>query len=299
MAKRKLGVKLSLDLIMLLVLILLLYKSNFGMAFHEIAGLAVLGGFLFHILLNWKWVVGITGSFFSKRIKGRARLSWAINFGLLVCFAIIEISGIYISKVVFHASGEASWKVLHYFCTALAMILLGIHIGLHASMLGNTIKKILHLSQRLAKILCVVLTVAIVGLGCYSFTSTSFCRWLAMPFQTQGAMTRGERPEFSREEAGFTPSDGQDEEGAGEGGSAMGEPSGNEIAEDGALPNQDKGMSNRGNMRHEGGSSSVLWNSLQMLSIIFLVATVTACLECFIKRRFKRQPVHSATQIAR
>lgn len=63
---KKIWIKLCLDAAMLVVLSLLFWKGNFGMEFHEIAGLAVLGAFVLHILLNWRWVLQVTAHFFQK-----------------------------------------------------------------------------------------------------------------------------------------------------------------------------------------------------------------------------------------
>ena len=101
MKNKKLWFKLLLDGLMLIALTLLFWKENFGMSFHEIVGVSVLGAFLLHLILNWRWVCRITGRFFSRGMTARARVGYLVDAGLLVCFAVIGFSGICMSRTLF------------------------------------------------------------------------------------------------------------------------------------------------------------------------------------------------------
>ena len=102
------------------------------MAFHEIAGIAICGLFIIHKLLNRKWIAAVTRSLFSRQTPVRQKLSWVLDFLLLLSFGYVLVSGILISKVVFPASGgNHAFQAGHYAAAALALALTGVHIGLH------------------------------------------------------------------------------------------------------------------------------------------------------------------------
>lgn len=275
MKNKKTCMKLLLDLAMLVIFVLLLHKMNFGVAFHEIAGLSVLGAFLLHLAWNWRWLYSVTKKFFSKNMRFRARLSWLLDFSLLVCFAIIGITGILISKVVFPFSVPGNWKTLHYFCTALAMILLGVHIGLHGSMIGSTTRNVLHLPPKIAKILCICLTVAMVVLGTYSISTDSFGSWLSMPFQTQATMPEGFHWEIGQEKTAF--SEQSRTENA--------QKNDSDQQQDEGTQGEGKFSGREGIQKGRTGSSNVLLNSLKGFSIVYLFATITALLNGIVLRK--------------
>ena len=292
MKNKKTCIKLLLDMVMLIVFVLLLHKMNFGLAFHEIAGLSIMVAFLIHLAINWRWIYGVTKNIFNKNTRFSARLSWIINFSLLVCFAIIGISGIFISKVVFHFQIPGNWKIIHYFCTALAIILLGIHVGLHASMIGNAVKRVLHLSQNIAKTLCICLTVAMVGLGVYSMMTESFVRWLSMPFMTQTNMAKGFDSEFVQDDAVFSEKDEKESEWknnldqkqieSAKGGDDRDSEGGDQLPNmkgDGKFPEMDGGQ--KGNF----GKSNFVLNAMKGISIVYVFAVVTALFKSIILRK--------------
>lgn len=288
MKRKKLWLKLLLDLVMLIVFSLLLWKNNFGIAFHEIAGLAILTVFLLHILLNWRWVCQVTKHFFSKNMTPLVRIEWILNVALVICFLCIGVSGALMSRVVFHFSVGGNWKTLHYFCSALALIFVGIHLGLHLTMIGKVLHQRLHLPLVVERILLTCFLLAVVVTGIYSLTSTSFSMWLRMPFSTEASMKNGEH-------AGM-------EHGRGEmrqNGSAPADSSPADSSEE-ELPKFDGqtkekggyGKRNRNGTTGEkqAGSSMtmVIWKAVQYISITLLFAVVTWFIERLLQRRKKR-----------
>ncbi len=269
----KLQVKLLLDLAMFVVLTLLFWKSNFGMQFHEIAGLSVLVVFLLHVLWNWRWVINVTKHFFRKGISFRTRLGWIVNAGLLVCFLIIGVSGVFMSRVLFHFSVGGNWKTPHYFCSALALILVGIHIGLHWPMIGNIFRSKLHVHPPLTKTITVCFAAAVIVVGIYSIPTTSFSRWLVMPFLTQNTtnITKDARPPFEDQQQGIQ---------------NHGEALPSSDAQSGTqLPEKEPNASNEldGNSREIGHSrtqesanaGAILWKCVQYGSICILISMIT------------------------
>ena len=200
MKNKKLWFKLLLDGLMLIALTLLFWKENFGMSFHEIVGVSVLGAFLLHLILNWRWVCRITGRFFSRGMTARARVGYLVDAGLLVCFAVIGFSGICMSRTLFRLSVEGNWKTPHYFCSALALILVGVHLGMHFTLIANALRSRIRLRPLAGKAAAICLGAAVIAVGVYAVQSTSFSQWLNMPFQTRAYAENRVRPSAEGEE---------------------------------------------------------------------------------------------------
>ena len=103
--------------------------------------------------------------------------------------------------------GSGAWKTIHYFCSALALILVGVHVGLHGAFIQARLSAIG--IKRVARWAAALLAVAAVGLGAYGLTQTSFTRWISMPFASAGSQPQ--RSELSLEFGGAGQT--QDEEG--------------------------------------------------------------------------------------
>ena len=198
--------KLALDALMLIILLLMYRKNVLGMTFHEVGGLAVCGLFIIHILLNGNWVLAVTGKLFSRKTGWKMKLNWLIDFLLLLCFVYILVSGILISEVVFEGQqGMHSFKTGHYAVSALALILLGVHMGLHyESIVNRTPARRVPLQLR--RVTAVLLSAAILGAGAYTLGTSSFLNWfgnlgsvfgMSSPLQTDGlrAVPQGDADE--------------------------------------------------------------------------------------------------------
>ncbi len=187
-----------MDVLLLLALLISFNKNAISMAYHEIAGLAIIAAFVIHHLINRKWIGTITGKLFSKNIKTSAKVSWVVDALMFVCWLLIGISGVLISHVVFHFNVQGmTWKTIHYFCAALSIILTGIHLGLHTGFIGGMWKKLpAGFYGKAAKGIGLVLLIAVFAFGCYSFTATSFSRWISMPFASS-QMGEGMRPSMT------------------------------------------------------------------------------------------------------
>ena len=176
--KMKNRIKLALDIVMLVVLLLMYKKDVLGLGFHEIGGMALCGLFIIHKLLSGQWILAVTGKLFSKKISWRLKLNWLIDFLQLVCFAYILVSGILISKVLFDgAHGVSAIKTAHYAVSALALLLTGVHVGLHYEWIvkRTPARRLPILARRISAI---VISVMILGFGVYQMTATSFLSWM-------------------------------------------------------------------------------------------------------------------------
>ena len=294
-ASHKRMLKLSLDVIMLVLLVLMYRKQVISMAFHEIGGLALIGLFVIHHLVNAKWIGAVTRKLFRKDTSGVVRARYIVDVLLLLAFLAVGVTGVLISKVVFSIHVQGNFKTLHYFASALAIILMGVHLGLHADYIfGKILRKG---ANKVAKaVLCVVIA-AMVAFGGYSLFTTSFVRFLAAPLQAASMShselrpgddialdgSSGERPsdlselpEFSSE-SGVQPSqsgaDGAEQPsgGAGQGGGQ-------------------RGGEGHGGSQGEGGSTSAAMLIAQYVSIITLFGAATYGILHLTGKRKRRQP---------
>ena len=174
--------KLGLDLVLLILMILLYQKNIISMSFHEIGGLVLFGLFIIHLLFNRKWIKSITKRLFDKSIPIKTRISYILNVLLVICWCLVIISGIFISKVVFHFSVGGPWKLVHFSCAAFALILIGIHIGLHWNLISNSCKKPLKLLDKFKKPISIICIIFVLISGIYSMKNTNFIKWITMAF---------------------------------------------------------------------------------------------------------------------
>lgn len=199
-------VKFTLDLIMGIIFALLFNTHVLGgMSFHEIAGLAIGFAILIHIVLNWKWVKNVTLSIFSKKIALRTRIGYILNILLLLDMAVIIISGIFISKVLFPQLRMQNIffnQRTHTAAAYLALALIGIHLGMHWKWVMSVFKKIIHInkSSKALEYISKGTAVLILAFGIYSMVSVNYLPKTVQIFgvgsQTTMGGDKGMRPDF-------------------------------------------------------------------------------------------------------
>lgn len=180
--KNRLSLKLLFDAVMMILLSLMYHKMVICMAFHEIGGLFLIGLFILHLVINHKWIIGVSKRLFDKSLPAKTRIGYLVNFLLLISFFLIGISGIFISKVIFHFSFGMIWKMIHYSSAAMALVLIGIHIGLHLRSICSFIEKKINIPPSVGKIFGVICLTVLFVFGIYSMKTTSFMQWISMPF---------------------------------------------------------------------------------------------------------------------
>lgn len=184
--KKKNGFKLALDVAMSITFALLFNKRVLGgLAFHEIAGIAIGFAVLVHILLNLKYVQKVSSRIFDRSLPHRTRLGYVLNLLLLAGMGFILISGLFISKVIFPnlRIGNENWfKMSHMAVSYLTLVLIGVHIGLHWHWVIAVLQRILHLRmpKALGKTLMLALAGAVVVYGGYQMYTTQFISKLGM-----------------------------------------------------------------------------------------------------------------------
>ena len=98
--------------------------------------------------------------------------------------AATVITGLLMAKTLPTAvQGAYLVKPWHYFAAASALILTGIHLGLHWAYLRSVLLSKLPLPRRAAKVLGSVCLALVLVFGAYSLTRNHFSAWLSGPFQ--------------------------------------------------------------------------------------------------------------------
>ena len=142
--------KLILDIVLTIMFIILMYAKNTGYTFHEIAGLAMGGLFLYHIILNWQWVKSVTKNLFNPKLKPKPKLFYLLNIVSFIAVAVIIFTGIQISMVLFPSEGMISHSlvVVHKWVAYSCLGLFGLHIALHWQFIVKTIPKLFRTPAR-------------------------------------------------------------------------------------------------------------------------------------------------------
>lgn len=170
--KTKNKVKLILDIVLLALTLTLFNKSFISMKYHEVTGLVIIGIMLIHIGVNIKTAKAMCVKF--TRLPVALKTCIIADVLLLINFLWFGISGVLCSKTILTSISSSNniFKLYHMAAGASALILLGIHVGLHIC------------RRPMQKKAAVILTVIFVAAGAYSISSSSFIRWASIPFNT-------------------------------------------------------------------------------------------------------------------
>ena len=191
---KKTWYRLLLDLVMLVGLASLYSDKAISMAYHEIGGLVLGGVFLLHLVFNFRWIKRVFVKVFSRGVLWRTRILALVDVLLLVSWAMVILSGAFISKVVFSLRVMGQWKMYHFFFSGLSLILTGIHLGFHGKYLAVNLKKLVPVTlPRVVKLaLVAILSVAILVPGVMNYKASGVERWLSMPFGMTAGGPSGE-----------------------------------------------------------------------------------------------------------
>ena len=177
--------KIIFDVVLALGTVLLYKKNVLGLGFHELAGIAICVLFVVHHLINRKWIAAVTKNLFSKTTPAKTRIEYIVDVLLCLAFLGVLITGIGISKTYLSALAFLGnkGKIWHFFFSGCALILTGIHVGLHwkwisGTVLGKNKDKV----SKPVHIICIVIFVAMMAGGCYALCTSSMKRWISAPF---------------------------------------------------------------------------------------------------------------------
>lgn len=167
--KPKLIAKITIDIAMTAVLLLLMTFELIGAAAHEWLGIGMFALFVVHHILNGKWSKGIfKGKYTPFRV-----IQTALVFLVLLSMLGSMISGIILSR---HAlaflpinGGQAFARTLHMLSAYWGFVLMSIHLGMHWSMMLNMAKRVFKKPSAVRKWVLRLIALGISGYGVYVF----------------------------------------------------------------------------------------------------------------------------------
>ncbi|WP_170932597.1 DUF4405 domain-containing protein [Desulfosporosinus sp. FKB] len=176
-------VKLLIDALLSVIFVLLFNTHVIALPFHEVCGIGIGFGILVHILLNLQWVRKVSLRLFDSKLPIKTRLGYVLNLFLLIAFALIIVSGILISKVLFpnlRVGNEGLFRTLHVSVSYLTLVLIGIHIGLHWKWVMGFFKNAFKIkSTKTSEVVARVFMIIFLLFGGYQLAATNFVDQIA------------------------------------------------------------------------------------------------------------------------
>lgn len=167
--KPKLTAKITIDIAMTAVLLLLMTFELIGAAAHEWLGIGLFALFVVHHILNGKW----SGSIFKGKYTPFRVLQTVIAVLVLLSVLGSMISGIILSR---HAltflpinGGQAFARILHMLSAYWGFVLMSMHLGLHWSIMMNMAKRAFKKPSAMRKWVLRLIALVISGYGVYAF----------------------------------------------------------------------------------------------------------------------------------
>lgn len=143
--KTKQIVKILLDIVMAALFTVLVFGFGTSMFFHEVAGMLIFLLYIFHLILNGKWIKRSFKNLFDGSITKKNLLYLSSDVLLFVGMTTIIITGVLISQVLFSLNIVNDISVasaIHNYASYVSLGVLVLHIALHAKYLVNSFKKI-------------------------------------------------------------------------------------------------------------------------------------------------------------
>lgn len=176
--KPKLILKISVDLSMTAVLLLLMAYSLVGEEAHEWLGVGIFALFVLHHILNVKWSKSLfKGKYTPYRIAQTAIVA-------LVTLAMLGsmISGILLSRTVFMFLGNRPLRAIartaHLICAYWGFAFLSLHLGLHWGNILNMAERLFKKKSAARKWTTRVVGWLIAAYGVYAFIKRNFAGYM-------------------------------------------------------------------------------------------------------------------------
>lgn len=273
--RSKTACRIVLDIVLILVLITLYSKNVISLMYHEVTGLVLFVLFALHLALNRKWIANLLGSRLGKGAK--PRIMAAVNVLLVLSWLTVMVTGILVSKKIF-AIQLSSLNPFHFFSSALALIVTGVHFGLHWHYFWGFLGKRIRLPRTVA----VVLMVAVILFGCLQTVNSSFPKWISAPFTAgsgeHGAGGHPEKAELSADVSGINETES--------GGTFAGDSETGHGAEE--IAGENPVTAEAGSRSSHGQQPFSVLNLLNIIatyfSIVFLFAALTRGTELAVKK---------------
>ena len=168
---------------MVLLFVVALDFRTTGREAHEWAGLAFCLLLALHTRWNWSWYRNL----FTGRYGARRAVNAVTNLALAAAMAAVCVCGILNSRHVFgfsHAIDGESVRRMHTVAAYWSLALIGVHTGLHWSMIMGAVRKRFGFggTRRWAAVPARALVVILVGFGVWAFCERDMAAKLFLGF---------------------------------------------------------------------------------------------------------------------
>ena len=145
-ARIPLASRLVLDFGMLVAMILLIDPRASGIAVHEWVGIVIAPVLVFHVTLNWPWIVQVTRKLV-QRLPLETRTNSVLNSLLFIVMVIAIVSGVLISQEAlpwmgFNVTGSYTWRGIHEVSSNFVLIIIGAHLAMHWQWIVRTVRRV-------------------------------------------------------------------------------------------------------------------------------------------------------------
>ena len=167
--KPKMIIKIAIDIGMTIALLLLMTYELIGQATHEWIGIGIVGLFVLHHILNYKWIQNIfKGKYTVLRI-----MQTALVILLLLSILGAMVSGVILSRHVLSfipiEGGQSFARKIHMLSAYWGFVLMSLHLGFHWKMMMGIARKFTKKSSSTKAWALPVIAFLIAGYGIYAF----------------------------------------------------------------------------------------------------------------------------------
>lgn len=166
------------DVLMIVSMPVLMAYELVGDDLHEYLGIIIFLLFVFHHILNFGWIKGVTkGHYTVVRF-----VNLIVNFLLFFIMLVLPISGIMMSKHFFaflDVKGAANWaRTVHLLLSYWGFLLMSLHLGLHWNALYRAMRKKNTKVSGIYRLFIQIVIILIMVYGIYAFIQRGFMNYL-------------------------------------------------------------------------------------------------------------------------
>lgn len=178
-------IKISVDVLMVIMFCLLFKGMGPGGRFHEVLGILVAILLGIHTALNWSWIKEVGKKLFTKNLSGKSRFDFIINILMTISILAALVTGIFISKGLVPSLriGDTTFLTkLHISSSFISLGFIGIHLGLRWNQISSKIKNALKITEIKREYVYVsrVLIGFVLVFGIYSFYAQNYFSKVSM-----------------------------------------------------------------------------------------------------------------------
>ena len=112
---------------------------------HEWLSVAFIVLIFVHLILSWKWIVGVTRRFLST-LRGTTRFNFSWDVVLYTTMTVVMVTGVLISEAALPALGflrphDRFWGIAHTLSSQLILVLVGVHLAMHWDWVVAAVKR--------------------------------------------------------------------------------------------------------------------------------------------------------------